>query len=832
MDELQTDAAAVAPEGPRSSAAWSRIEGEFLATGDAAAAQAGLTQLTDLAVADAYGATIGSVFPHASAALAVGEYGRRELAPRSGAEILILFEAESDPAGLKEAVADFARRLWDAGVRPLHAVRTIAECLDAGEQNLEFLASLQDQRLLAGDGAVYAKLEGKLPGLYARHGGKITQRLCRLARARHASFQDTYRHLRPDIVETPGGLRDVWLAGWLARLNPEHKLEDGCPSEAAGFLARTRCFLHCHAGGDRLTSEAQESIAAQPFAGSGPWRLWMREYYRHARAVFNQARRALDSCEKSESSLLDNFRDYRSRLSNEEFTVSRERLLLRHPAQLETDPTMALRMLEYIGRHGVAPAAETVRRLEAARPAFAEWCAVRRALWPAIKNILTSPHAAMALRALADTGLMPAVFPEWANIEDLPAEGSGHQYTVDEHTLMAVERLAELRSTADPARQRFTELLSEIDNLAPVVFALLFHDTGKGAGTSGAGDFAAISAGLARAAATRIQAPDEERAAIEFLIEGQRELADVIGGRDLDNPATARLLAARVGTIERLKMLAVTTYANLAASHPDAVAPWRLEQFWRAYDVTRRELTRELETDRIQEAPPNFAGLADFIKGFPARYLRARPAAEIEAHLRLFELSRPTGVAAQLDPIEGAYRISVVARDRPYLFASFAGAISSFGLDILKAEAFSNSKGVVLDTFVFADPQRMLQLNPSEIERLTDLMRRVALGRTDAQRLMRGRPRPEPRKRSAAPEVRFDAEACETATLVEIVAEDRPGLLYSLAMVFSSNNCNIDVVLIDTQHQRAIDVFYVAYEGRKLEPELQARLEEKLVAAC
>jgi [protein-PII] uridylyltransferase len=189
-------------------------------------------------------------------------------------------------------------------------------------------------------------------------------------------------------------------------------------------------------------------------------------------------------------------------------------------------------------------------------------------------------------------------------------------------------------------------------------------------------------------------------------------------------------------------------------------------------------------------------------------------------------------VAAQLDPVEGAYRVTVVARDRPYLFASFAGAISSFGLDILKAEAFSNSKGVVLDTFVFADPQRMLQLNPSEIERLTDLIRRVALGKTDAQRLMRNRPRPEPRKRSVAPQVRFDAEACETATLVEIVAEDRPGLLYSLAMVFSSNNCNIDVVLIDTQHQRAIDVFYVAYEGRKLTPELQARLEEKLAAAC
>src|ERR1019366_3495651 len=763
MDDLQGNAAAVAPHGLRSSAAWCRIEREFLVTGDAAAAQAGLTQLTDLAVADAYGATIGSIFPHASAALAVGEYGRRELAPGSGAEILVLFEAESDPAGLKEAVTDFARRLWDAGVRPLHAVRPIAECLDGSEQNLELLTSLMDYRLLAGDSGVYAKLEGKLPGGLAKHAPKLTQCLCRLA--------------WPDIVDSPGGLRDVRLVDRLYRLNPEHDREGASLGEARRLLSQACCFLHYRSGGERnlLDPEAQESIAGQPFANPGSRQLWMREYYRHARAVFNQARHALEACEKSKSSLLDNFRGYRSRFSNDEFTVSRERLLLRHPAQLESDPMMAFHMLEHFGHHGISPAAETERRLEAARPAFAAWCAQPHPLWGAIKNILSLPHASLALRTLAGAGLMFAIFPEWAGIEDLPAADSAHRYTAEEQTLIAVERLVELRSGAGPAPRRFSELAAEIDNPALVAFALLFHDTGVGAE-------------IVRAAMARIEMPPEERAAIEFLIENQREIGSVIGGRDLDDPATARLLAGRVGTIERLRMLAAMTYAILSASNPDDMSPWRLEQFRRAYDATRHELTRELETDRIQEVPASLAGLADFVKGFPARYLRARPAAEIEAHLRLFDLSRPTGVAVQLDPLEGAYRLTVVARDRPYLFASFAGAISSFGLDILKAEAFANSKGVILDTFVFADPKRALQLNPSEIERLTDLMRRVALGKTDAQRLMRNRPRPEPRKNAAAPQVRFDSEACDTATLVEIVAEDRPGLLYSLAMAFSSNN--------------------------------------------
>ena len=265
---------------------------------------------------------------------------------------------------------------------------------------------------------------------------------------------------------------------------------------------------------------------------------------------------------------------------------------------------------------------------------------------------------------------------------------------------------------------------------------------------------------------------------MEFLIRHQSDLSGAVSGRDMDDPATARLLAERVGTIERLKRWSAVTYARIAALGAEDKMAWRLEQLWRAYGVAQQELIRELETDRIQQVPENLPGNAEFIKGFPLRYLRAHSSAEIEGHLRLFELSRPTGVAVRLDPMEGAYRLTVVARDMPFLFASFAGAISSFGLDILKAEAFSNAAGVVLDMFVFGDPNGMLRQNPGEADRLSDLVQRVALGKTDAQRLMRGRGLAEAGKRATPPQVQFDSEACPTATLVEIETEDRPGLLY------------------------------------------------------
>jgi [protein-PII] uridylyltransferase len=421
-----------------------------------------------------------------------------------------------------------------------------------------------------------------------------------------------------------------------------------------------------------------------------------------------------------------------------------------------------------------------------------------------------------------------ATFPEWASIENLAVAESEYRYTIDEHTLFAVERVAELRGTRDPARQRFAQLVSEIDNPALLFFALLFHDAGNASNV----DPWELAASRAREVMARLRMPAEEQGTVEFLIRHQRDLSDVMTGRDVDDPATLRLLAERLGTIERLKLLAVFTYAKMSALGAEGLNVWRLEQLWRVYQLTQHELTRELETERIEEVPESLSGHSSFIRGFPVRYLRVHDAAEVAAHIRLYELSRPSGVAIDLQRIEGAYRLTVIARDMPFLFASFAGALSSFGLDILKAEAFSNAKGHILDTFVFADPKRTLDLNPPEVERLEDLIRRVALGKTDAQRLLRNRVQPDRKKRATVAQVQFDSDACETATLVEIATEDRPGLLYDLATVFSSNGCNIDVVLIDTKGHRAIDVFYVAQDGAKLTPESQTMLKDKLLAVC
>jgi [protein-PII] uridylyltransferase len=303
--------------------------------------------------------------------------------------------------------------------------------------------------------------------------------------------------------------------------------------------------------------------------------------------------------------------------------------------------------------------------------------------------------------------------------------------------------------------------------------------------------------------------------------------------RDLSDQATARWLAERVGTMERLKLLTMVTYADISAVNPQAMTPWRLEQLWRAYLLAHEELTRELETDRIHHAAES-PERAEFLEGLPTRYVRTHSEGEIEAHVTLARQLDSRTVAVEIAHERGVYTLTLLARDRTGLFAAVAGTISSFGLNILKAEAFSNAQGVIVDTFTFSDPHRTLELNPSEVDRLRGIIRRVVEGRQDVEKLLRGRPKPAAVSRGARldPRVSVSNDASDAATLIEITTEDRPGLLYDLAHAIAEAGCNIEVVLIDTEAHKALDVFYITSNGRKLDTAQGERLRDALLAAC
>lgn len=749
-------------------------------------------------------AFVRSLRPSMSAGLAlvaVGGYGRKELFPQADVDLLLLTNVDN-AAPAREAIADFLQGLWDSGLRPSHSVHSVTECSTEHSDNAELTISLLDRRFLAGDEAVFHSLEERFQMFLSRRGGAVAQQLAALAESRRTKYQNTIYHLEPNIKDAPGGLRDLQTTRWLLQIEPQ----EGIPAldAALTFLGGVRIRLHELTGRDQniLSFESQDALAENP-AGL------MREYYRHARVVDRAARQAIEMVTERPGTLLGRFHEWRARLSTSEFTVSREKVLLRAPK-----PPEDLSLYEFVARHQLRLAPDTIERMRGIAP---------KANWADWKRLLSLPRPAAGLRAMQETGALAAALPEWANIECLVVRDFYHRYTVDEHTLVAIGALEQISDG------RFAELMGEIEDPALVRFALILHDIGKGSGR----DHSEAAVDVAHQVMDRLGAPEADRATVEFLIQRHLDLSGVMSSRDLHDGATARALAERIGTIERLKLLTVLTYADISAVNPQAMTPWRLEQLWRVYLLAHQELTKELETERIHSPTGVPAEHAHFLEGLPMRYLRTHTAAEIDGHFALSRQLESRAVAIEIQHERSIYRLTLLTKDRPALFASVAGAIASFGLNIVKAEAFANAEGIVVDTFTFSDPHRTLDLNPSEVDRLRGVVRRVLEGKQEADKLLRGRPKPLlPAKARLKPRVAVKNDISEAATLVEIVAEDRPGLLYDLARAISESGCNIEVVLIDTEAHRALDVFYVTYQGRKLETLVEEHLKAGLLAAC
>ena len=808
------------------------IQQAFLATGDSLTALAARSAQVDAGVTEA-AARLFSAAPAGLSVLAVGGYGRRHLFPYSDVDLLLLVESDRLALASRDGISAFLQSLWDAGLRVSHSVRTPAECTEVHNDNTELNISLLDQRFLAGDRALYAKLAEKLPRFVTGNRDSLIRNLSQLTRERHGKFADTFYHLEPNVKETPGSLRDFQLLCWLTQMRETEPTRPGKPDpdselvQAFQFLARLRCYLHCQSGRDNnvLSFEMQDAMADQWRGGDAA--QWMREYYRHARAVYRSAIRHLEANEAQSSSLFAQFRDWRSRLSNADFSVTRERVHFRSPQRLDAEPALALRFFEFVARHGIRPSFDAVQQLEARRSRLRSALAELRPIWPALAPTLSLPHTPLALNSMHETGVLTALFPELDGIECLVVRDFYHRYTVDEHTLVAIQTLWGLEAATDPQFKPFADLWSELQPPAALIFAILFHDSGKGRGE----DHVEASLRLAEAAMTRIQMPALDKETVSYLIGKHLALSSAMQSRDVFDLQAVRDLAHQVETVERLKALTLLTFADISAVNPTVMTPWRAQRLWQLYLSVYGELTRELETERIAEDPALSPDRREFLQGFPTRYLRTHTAAEIDAHVELEQRSRKRGVAVDISRLETAYQLTLVTTaDRPGLFAAVAGTLSSFGMNILKAEAFSNRRGLILDTFTFADPSRTLELNPTEVDRLRAMAERVIAGKTDVRELLKNRPKqPLPSRHARIPAtVAFDGEASGIATLVEIVAEDRPGLLYDLASAISAAGCNIEVVLIDTQAHKAIDVFYVTAAGKKLDVHRQSALDAEL----
>jgi len=417
-----------------------------------------------------------------------------------------------------------------------------------------------------------------------------------------------------------------------------------------------------------------------------------------------------------------------------------------------------------------------------------------------------------------------------------------HRYTVDEHSLRTIEHLQELAEPPDERGAHFASLWKTAERRDLLILTLLLHDVGKGMPVENhiTGSLAALDS-----AAKRLQLSAEEKEEVHFLIEHHLDMSATVQRRDIFDPATVSAFAQSVTTLERLLRLCLLTYADIHSVNPEALTPWKAEMLWQLFVATSNHFSRTLDRDRLhapdegsllervraQAGDATIEEIERFLEGFPRRYLAVHSAAEIAAHFALYRKLATDPVQTELLATRHGFSLTLLTADRPALFATISGVLAGWGMNINKADAFANAAGVILDTFQFADLHRTLELNPSETKRFRKSLADVVNAKAPLEPLLKGRvsaSRARAPKVTVETRINFDDSSSAHSTLLEIVTQDHPGLLYEIGSALARLGYNIEVALIDTEGHKAIDVFYLTAQGKKLATQKQELLREVL----
>jgi [protein-PII] uridylyltransferase len=840
--------------------ATARIRQEFERTGDGQVAVAQRVRLIEEVLQRLWHDHISSDAsePANLALVATGGFGRGWLFPYSDIDLLFLFADREAEQAFKDPVRHFSQELWDLKLKLSPASRTLAECDRYDSNNTEFTISLLDCRYLAGDRDVFRRLHDKVvPKLVVRESKSLLQGLAEVTRERYAKHGMTLYHLEPNLKEAPGGLRDYNVACWLALISAMDKLRDWPDASslrapvrkqleaALDFLMSARCFLHFRHGRDdnTLSWEAQDEAAARKIGAADAELLsaadWMRIYFGHARAVERAVMQLQEEIPEAWSALYRQVQSWRSRVSTADFSVVDGLIFLQQPSSLQ-DPEVLLRLFHFMAHHGLRLSATTEYRIEQALPALAATPPRGAELWLYLQETLLQPHAADALRAMHSLRLLTLLLPELKVIDSLVVRDFYHRFTVDEHSFLAIESLHRLKQSQSEWDKRYGQLLGELEDPELLYLALLLHDTGKGVPN---GNHVEASLEIANRAMDRLDVDPKERAEVLFLIANHLEASAALR-RDIFDPSTVAAFAEKMGTPERLKMLCLLTYADIKAVNPEALTPWKAENVWQLYIAAENYLNRSADqrvyTDANDEklarlrslAPVTGSRFKSFLEGFPQRYLLVHTAEEVMRHIVLAEELGRDQVQVELKRGRHWYELTLVTKDRPFLFAKLAGVLAAWGMNIVKANAFSNEAGTVVDTLYFTDRFRTLELNLSEWARFRNSVGSVLLGEADLEKMLRDRQRSEKgaiAKVKVETKIEFDDSCSETSTLLQVIAQDRPRLLHRIAACLSDQECNIEIALIDTEGQMAIDTFYLTSAGKKLTAEHCRQVEKALV---
>jgi [protein-PII] uridylyltransferase len=814
---------------------------------------------------------VAQTVPEAAGQVALaaqGGFGAGEQAPQSDVDILFL---KSETAG-EEADRLIERVLyvlWDLGVDVGGgAARTLQQTLDLAAEDLSEKTALLSLRHIAGAAPLTALLRRRFTAeISAGHEAdfvedKLVERDKRIQKAGASRFT-----VEPNIKNGKGGLRDLQLLRWLAQfLYGEDAFErwvtDGLLTvgdvekylSAADFLWTVRFHLHSISPvkEDRLSFEVQPEIAARMgFEDTENERgveRFMRRYFTTAMDVGALTRLVCAKLEadawKATPKRLARFLPGEAAvagLEDPDFEVREGRLAFADAGRIAAEPVLMMRIFErasglHIDLHPEAMAA-IGRNLRLVDESFREDPRAARAFFAVLLDSDT-PHA--ILRIMTEAGLLGGFIPEFGDIVARTQFNMYHRFTVDEHTLQAIGLLREIEQ-GEHARDHplASSFIDEIDSRRALHLAVLLHDTGKGAG-----DQCIEGAERARTACPRLGLDDEETELVAWLIANHLLMSETAQRRDLGDPRTVADFARAVGSLERLRLLAVLTVVDIRSVGPGVWNDWKGQLLRDLFKATEAVLAGGAEAGD-EAAQATLKARADISRarllekvGRVDRDLAERWTQELDdaywlifteadrlrhaAFARAF-VARGEEIAAavRVDKRRAAAEVMVIAPDREQLFGDLAAALAGLGADIVGAHIETMRSGQAFDIFFIQDlaGQPFGAGDPDRLDALIEEIRAVAAG----ARKPRARPRAPLKRREAAfrvlPEVKLRNDVADTATLIEASGRDRPSLLADLAEVIASHGLVLKSARIDGYGERVVDVFYVTYQGEKLEDE-------------
>ena len=453
----------------------------------------------------------------------------------------------------------------------------------------------------------------------------------------------------------------------------------------------------------------------------------------------------------------------------------------------------------------------------------------------------------LALRAMHETGFLGRFLPEFGRVSFLVQHDFFHRYTVDEHTLRAIEAIDEVASGTEAAVRPFGRILDEVEDAAPLYLGMLLHDVGKGHG----GGHCERGARMAPRVCARLGLDERATEDVVFLVAAHLEMSQISQHRDLTETSLVASFAERVGSVHRLNLLHVLTYADHRAVAPGIWNEWKGTLLWELYHRTRQHLAGHPgDDDPVETARARaIEGLrrefpeADLERHFallPERYLRATDASHLARHFRLVSGRGEAKAAFEWRDLADGHctELTLVTDDRPGLLASVAGTLTAHGVNILSVDLFNRRDGVVIDTFRLSEVSSHRPVKPERRARVEQDVVAALSGSHDVAAAVAARLRKNPPatrralgRAARGPSVRFDQEISATATVIEVKAQDRPGLAWTIADALARLGLDIRFAKIATAKALALDVFYVTGAGGKLAPEDLAGVEAALLAA-